>query len=63
LNLDNLKALRESAGLTQIDLAKIVGVSLSSYRMWEAGVTVPNDKNMSQLKLFLEGMEECQDHA
>ena len=51
----NLKSLREEKGLTQIDMAIMVGVSLSSFRMWEKGVTKPNEINAAKLKKVLEG--------
>ena len=45
----NLKEQRIKKGMTQIDAAIAIGVSLSSYRMWELGVTKPNDTNMQKL--------------
>lgn len=35
--------------MTQIDAAIAIGVSLSSYRMWELGVTKPKEENMQKL--------------
>lgn len=49
----NLKKLRTKLELTQIDVAKACQVSLSSYRMWEKGVTKPNEDNMKKLKNVL----------
>lgn len=51
----NLYQLRTEKGMTQIDVAKQVGCSLSSYRLWEAGVTKPNDKNLKRLREVLGG--------
>lgn len=52
--LENLKELREKKGLTQIDLAKLVGVSANAYRNWEYGASYPNEENMKKLKEILE---------
>ena len=51
----DMKVIREEKGLTQIDMAIAVGVSLSSYRMWEKGVTKPNEVNGHKLKQILGG--------
>lgn len=50
----NIKELREKKQLTQTDVAKLVGVSLTSYRMWELEVTTPTEDNMKRLKEVLE---------
>jgi len=47
--MEKLKELRLEKELTQTDVAKICGVSLSSYRLWECGVTKPNDENRKKL--------------
>ena len=51
-NLKELKELREKKGLTQIDLAKLVGVSANAYRNWEYGAGDPNEENMEKLKKY-----------
>ena len=55
--MDNLKELRVERGLTQADVARKVGVSLTAYLVWERGVGNPNEENMQKLKevLALEG--------
>lgn len=45
----NIKDFREKKHLTQAQLAKKVGVSLSSVRMWEQEVTKPTDENLKKL--------------
>lgn len=45
----DLKKLREAKGLTQADVAIYCGVSLTTYRMWEIGVTKPKPKNEQKL--------------
>jgi DNA-binding XRE family transcriptional regulator len=58
-NTLNLKEQRIKKGMTQIDAAIAIGVSLSSYRMWELGVTKPNDTNMQKLiEVFGNGKSE-----
>lgn len=49
----DLKHIREQKGLTQIDVAKAVGVSLAAYRLWELGVGKPNQENQKRLLKFL----------
>lgn len=48
--MENLKALRKAKGLTQAQVAKIVGVSLAGYLLWERGVGKPNRENYEELK-------------
>ena len=53
----DIKKLREATGLTQVEVAVKVGCSLSSFRLWEAGVTTPNPENMEKLIKIL-GVKE-----
>ena len=50
----NIKELRRENKLTQTDLAVKVGVSLTTVRMWEKGVTKPAEENMKKLLKVLE---------
>lgn len=43
--------LRKQAGLTQVELAKVVGVTEKAVRNWEAGTAFPSE---SHLKTFIE---------
>ena len=52
--MENLKEERLRRGLTQIDMAIKCEVSLASYRMWEQGVTTPNEENMKKLEKTLD---------
>ena len=52
--MEKLKSLRLEAGLTQMKLASEVGVSLTTIRNWENGVSNPNDENMEKLKEVLQ---------
>ncbi|MBL8799156.1 MAG: helix-turn-helix transcriptional regulator [Planctomycetia bacterium] len=38
---NNLKAMRVSAGLTQLELARKAGVPFRTYQNWETGVREP----------------------
>lgn len=49
-NLKKLKELRKAKGLTQAEAAKLIGVSLAGYLLWERGVGEPNRKNYEKLK-------------
>jgi transcriptional regulator with XRE-family HTH domain len=49
----NIKELRKNKGLTQIEVAKNVGVSLVSYQLWERGVSKPKPENLEKLKNIL----------
>lgn len=50
--MDNLKEKRLEKGMTQIDVAKACGVSLTSYQLWERGVSKPNEENKKRLEKF-----------
>lgn len=45
----DLKKIRKEKGFTQSDVAKQVGVSLTSYQLWERGVSKPNPDNFFKL--------------
>ncbi len=47
--MENLKQIRKSLGLSQIDLAQKVGVSLLTIQLWERGVSQPNETNKEEL--------------
>lgn len=44
-----IKSKRESIGLTQVEVAVRVGVSLPAYRLWEYGGTKPTAANRVKL--------------
>ena len=52
--MENIKQLRENKGYTQMDLAVKVGVSLTSVRMWEKGVSTPKPENKEKLEKVLD---------
>ena len=49
----DLKKKREKLEMTQIDVAKAVGVSVASYRLWEQGGGNPGPENLKKLKKVL----------
>ena len=57
--MDKLKELRKEKGLTQMDLAVKVGVSLTTIRMWEGGVSEPKPENKDKLEKALDIKEVC----
>lgn len=44
-----LKAARVNAGLTQVEAAKKIGVSLSTLKNWEAGNTFPKQPQIEAM--------------
>ena len=42
----NLYELRKEKGITQSDLAEILGVSFQTISKWENGVTIPDVKSV-----------------
>lgn len=53
-----LKQLRLDKGLSQVDIAKKIGVSINTYRNWEYGVTAPSEENLKKLLEVINRMEE-----
>ena len=51
--MEDLKKIRTDLGMTQVEVAKKVGVSLSTYLLWERGAGKPNEENMKKLKKVL----------
>ena len=50
----NIRQLRKKAGLTQIELADKVGVSIATLRRWEAGETSPTGARIIELANLLD---------
>jgi len=48
-----IKQLRESKGLTQVQLAKIIGVTSASIARWEKGQTKPRAGHLKALQKAL----------
>lgn len=49
----NIRQLRKKAGLTQIELAEKLEVSIATLRRWEAGETAPNGTRIMELANIL----------
>ena len=49
----NIRALRKKAGITQIDLAEKLGISIATLRRWEAGETAPTGTKITELANIL----------
>lgn len=50
----NIKKLRKEKGMTQVDLALKVGVSVNTIRNWEYKVSEPTPENEKKLREVLE---------
>ena len=46
---EKIKLLREKAGLTQSELARILGLSRSGVNAWEMGLSVPSTQYVVEL--------------
>lgn len=53
LDLSNLKEIRENNNMTQVEVARQVGVGLATYRTWEYNVHQPKAANRKKLKEIL----------
>lgn len=49
---DKIRALRESRGITQAELARQLGVTRSGVNAWEMGLSVPSTQYVIDLALF-----------
>ena len=46
---EKIKYLRESAGLTQAELARILGLSRSGVNAWDMGLSIPSTQYIVEL--------------
>ncbi len=49
----NIRTFRKKAGITQIDLANQLGISIATLRRWEAGETAPTGLKIPELAKIL----------
>ena len=56
--MDKLKEARKRAGLTQTGVAVKVGVTLTTYQLWERGAMKPTEDNRKKLFKVLGITEE-----
>ena len=54
MDIKNLKEIRKSKGLTKVEIARKVGVSITAYSNWENGTSEPNEDNYIKLVEILE---------
>ena len=45
-----LKAARVNSGLTQVDAAKLLGISVDTLRSWEKSKTFPDVQNLKNIE-------------
>lgn len=50
---EEIKAARHAAGMTQIEVARAVGISAPGYRLWEYGGSQPTEDNEKKLREVL----------
>ena len=50
----NIRMFRKKAGITQIDLANKLGVSIATLRRWEGGETTPTGSRINELAACLD---------
>jgi transcriptional regulator with XRE-family HTH domain len=48
--MKKLRELRELKKITQTQMAILCGVSLTTYQLWERGVTTPKPENLKKLE-------------
>ena len=53
----DVKKLRKDKGMTLMDLAQAVGVSMNTIILWEREISKPNPENMRKLMEVLEVKE------
>ena len=51
--MEGLKQAREKKDLTQVEAAKLIGVSVEAYRRWENGGGGATPENLKKLKSVL----------
>ncbi len=51
--MENIKQIRTDRGLTQVQVARAVGVTLNTYIKWEQRVMNPSPENAKKLKKVL----------
>lgn len=53
MDLERLKEIRNNKGLSQMKVAKEVGVNINSYIRWENGCCKPTPENLEKLEKIL----------
>ncbi len=55
--MNNLKERRNALGITQIELAEKVGVSMMTIQLWERGALNPRKENEERLEFVMRELE------
>lgn len=55
--MNEIKVMREKHNLTQMALAKKIGVSINSVAKWENDVATPSEDNQEKLNLLFNTLE------
>ena len=55
---NDLRKRRKALGLSQMELARLVGVSLLTIQTWERGVGKPKPENREKLEQVLSELEK-----
>ena len=55
---NDLRKRRKALGLSQMELARLVGVSLLTIQTWERGVSEPKPENKEKLEQVLAELEK-----
>ena len=58
--MENLKQIRKSLGISQMDLAQKVGVSLLTIQLWEREISKPTEKNKEELERVIAELQQQQ---
>jgi transcriptional regulator with XRE-family HTH domain len=53
-----LRRIRKAAGMSQMDMATRVGVSLLTIQLWERGISQPNAENAEKLEQTLKELNK-----
>lgn len=61
--MEGLKERRKALGLSQMALAKKVGVSLLTVQLWEREVSCPTKRNKEVLESVLKELEQGAKHS
>ena len=56
LDIKKMKETRIAKGLSQIEMAIIIGVTANTYRNWELGANLPSEENLVKLEQKLSQM-------
>lgn len=55
---DSIKYFRKLKGISQIDLAKMLGISFKTVSHWESGYSEPSIEMLKRLKVVLDATYE-----